>query len=176
MGKLVIVDEDKIETIMDAFGFDPEANSITLSGELPENIVMPIDKIVVTPEKERINLFADATLDHQWIHVDTEKAAVESPFKSTIAHGYLTLSMLPYMWNQIIEVNNLKMMINYGMDKMKFGQAVLSGQSIRLRTTLQTLQNLRGTAKAEIKFKIEIEGQKKPALEGVAIFLYYFEN
>jgi acyl dehydratase len=125
--------------------------------------------------QERINLFADATLDHQWIHVDTEKATVESPFKSTIAHGYLTLSMLPYMWNQIIEVNNLKMMINYGMDKMKFGQAVLSGQSIRLRTTLQSLQNLRGVAKAEIKFKIEIKDQKKPALEGIAIFLYYFE-
>ena len=53
-------------------------------------------------DQERINLFADATLDHQWIHIDTEKAAVESPFKSTIAHGYLTLSMLPYMWDQII--------------------------------------------------------------------------
>ena len=126
-------------------------------------------------DQERINLFADATLDHQWIHVDAEKAAVESPFKITIAHGYLTLSMLPYMWNQIIEVNNLKMMINYGMDKMKFGQAVLSGQSIRLRASLQNLQNLRGTAKAEVKIKIEIEGQKKAALEGTAIFLYYFE-
>ena len=57
--------------------------------------------------QERINLFADATLDHQWIHVNPEKAAVESPFKTTIAHGYLTLSMLPYLWNQIIEVNNL---------------------------------------------------------------------
>lgn len=125
--------------------------------------------------QERINLFADATLDHQWIHVDTEKAAQESPFKSTIAHGYLTLSMLPHMWDQIIEVHNLKMMINYGMEKMKFGQAVLAGQSIRLRTTLQSLQNLRGTTKAEIKFKIEIKDQKKPALEGVAIFLYYFE-
>lgn len=125
--------------------------------------------------QERINLFADATLDHQWIHVDTEKAAVESPFKSTIAHGYLTLSMLPHLWDQIIEVHNLKMMINYGMEKMKFGQAVLAGQSIRLRTTLQSLQNLRGTTKAEIKFKIEIKDQKKPALEGVAIFLYYFE-
>ena len=125
--------------------------------------------------QDRINLFADATLDHQWIHVNEEKAKAESPFKSTIAHGYLTLSMLPYMWNQIIEVNNLKMMINYGMDKMKFGQAVLSGQRIRLRTTLQSLQNLRGTAKAEIKFKIEIEDQKKPALDGVAILLYYFE-
>ena len=82
--------------------------------------------------QERINLFADATLDHQWIHVDTEKAKAESPFKSTIAHGYLTLSMLPYLWNQIIKVNNLKMMINYGIDKMKFGQPVLSGQKIRL--------------------------------------------
>ena len=68
------------------------------------------------------------------------------------------------------------MLINYGMDKMKFGQAVLSGQSIRLRASLQNLQNLRGTAKAEVKIKIEIEGQKKPALEGIAIFLYYFEN
>ena len=130
----------------------------------------------VALDQERINLFADATLDHQWIHVDAEKAAVESPFKSTIAHGYLTLSMLPYMWNQIIEVNNLKMMINYGMDKMKFGQAVLSGQRIRLRASLQTLQNLRGTTKAEIKIKIEIDGEKKAALEGIAIFLYYFEN
>ena len=80
--------------------------------------------------------------------------------------------MLPYLWNQIIEVNNLKMMINYGMDKMKF--AVLSGQSIRLVAHLQSLSNLRGVAKAEIKFAIEIQGEKKKALEGVAIFLYYF--
>ena len=100
----------------------------------------------VALDQERINLFADATLDHQWIHVDVEKAAVESPFKSTIAHGYLTMSMLAYLWNQIIEVNNLKMMINYGIDKMKFGQAVLSGQRVRLRASLHNLQNLRGTA------------------------------
>lgn len=124
--------------------------------------------------QERINLFADATLDHQWIHVDQERAKVESPFNSTIAHGYLTLSMLPYLWNQIIEVNNLKMMINYGIDKMKFGQAVLSGQSIRLVTGLHSLTNLRGVVKAEIKFAIEIQGEKKKALEGIAVFLYYF--
>ena len=124
--------------------------------------------------QERINLFADSTLDHQWIHVDTERAKTESPFKSTIAHGYLTLSMLPHLWNQIIEVNNLKMMINYGMDKMKFGQVVLSGQRIRLVASLHSLANLRGVAKAEIKFAIEIEGEKKKALEGIAIFLYYF--
>ena len=124
--------------------------------------------------QERINLFADATLDHQWIHVNPEKAAVESPFKTTIAHGYLTLSMLPYLWNQIIEVNNLKMMVNYGMDKMKFGQAVKSGESIRLVADLLSIDNLRGTVKAEIKFAIEIKDQKKKALEGVATFLYYF--
>lgn len=115
--------------------------------------------------QERINLFADATLDHQWIHIDTERAKTESP---------LTLSMLPHLWNQIIEVNNLKMMINYGMDKMKFGQAVLSGQSIRLVASLHSLANLRGVAKAEIKFAIEIQGEKKKALEGIAVFLYYF--
>lgn len=132
-----------------------------------------ISEYVQIPQ-ERIKLFADATLDHQWIHVDTERAKKESPFKSTIVHGYLTLSMLPYLWSQIIEVNNLKMMINYGIEKMKFGQAVLSGQSIRLVATLQSLANLRGVAKAEIKFAIEIEGEKKKALEGVAVFLYYF--
>ena len=124
--------------------------------------------------QERINLFADATLDHQWIHVDTERAKAESPFKSTIVHGYLTLSLLPYLWNQIIEVNNLKMMVNYGMDKMKFGQAVLSGQSVRLTADLHSLVNLRGVAKAEIKLSIEIKDQKKKALEGIATFLYYF--
>ena len=125
--------------------------------------------------QERINLFADATLDHQWIHVDTERAKVESPFKTTIAHGYLTLSMLPYLWDQIIEVHNLKMMVNYGMDKMKFGQAVKSGESIRLTADLVNIANRRGTVKAEIKFAIEIKDQKKKALEGVATFLYYFE-
>ena len=127
-------------------------------------------------DQERINMFADATLDHQWIHTDVERAQTESPFKSTIVHGYLTLSLLPYLWNQIIEVNNLKMMINYGMDKMKFGQAVLSGQSLRLTTKLQSLVNLRGAAKAEIKFTMDIKENGKKALEGVAIFIYYFNN
>ena len=84
--------------------------------------------------------------------------------------------MLPYLWGQIIEVNNLKMMINYGMEKMKFGQAVLAGQRIRLTADMQSLVNLRGVAKAEIKFAIDIEGEKKKALEGVAIFLYYFND
>ena len=124
-------------------------------------------------DQDRINAFADATLDHQWIHVDPEKAK-NGPFGQTIVHGYLTLSLLPYMWEQIIKVNNLKMMVNYGMEQMKFGQAVLSGQSVRLVAKLHSLANLRGVAKAEIKFTIEIKDQPKKALEGIAVFLYYF--
>lgn len=123
--------------------------------------------------QDRINLFADATSDHQWIHVDVEKAK-DGPFGQTIAHGYLTLSLVPHMWNQIVDVYNLKMQVNYGMDKMRFGQAVLSGQRIRLVTTLAGITNLRGICKAEIDFTIEIEGQKKPALTGICTFLYYF--
>lgn len=123
--------------------------------------------------QERINLFADATLDHQWIHVDAEKAK-NGPFGQTIVHGYLTLSLVPHLWSQIIDVRNLKMMVNYGMDKMKFGQAVLSGQQIRLTASLASIADLRGVCKAEIKFTIEIKDQKKPALIGVATFLYHF--
>ena len=125
--------------------------------------------------QERINLFADATLDHQWIHVDAEKAK-EGPFGQTIVHGYLTLSLLPYLWSQIIDVRNIKMMVNYGMDKMKFGQAVLSGQSIRLKAELADIANLRGVCKADIKFTIDIKDQKKPALTGMATFLYHFNQ
>ena len=124
--------------------------------------------------QERINLFADATLDHQWIHVDTERAKTESPFGTTIAHGYLTMSMLPYLWDQIVEVNNLERMMNYGMDKMKFAQPVLSGQHVRMVTRLQELANLRGAVKTTIKFTIEVQETGKKALEGLATFIYYF--
>ena len=124
--------------------------------------------------QDRINLFADATLDHQWIHVDEARARVESPYKSTIAHGYLTLSLLPHLWEQIIEVNNIKMLVNYGMDKMRFGQPVLTGSRVRMTAKLHAISNLRGICKTEINFKIEIEGQRKPAVEGIATFLYYF--
>ena len=128
----------------------------------------------LTVDQDRINQFADATLDHQWIHVDVERAKAESPYKSTIVHGYLTLSLLPYFWNQIIKVNNLKMLVNYGMDKMRFGHAVPVGSRLRMVTKLHEIANLRGICKASIAFKIEIEGQRKPALEGIATFLYYF--
>jgi acyl dehydratase len=126
--------------------------------------------------QERINLFADATLDHQWIHVDTERAKTESQFGTTIAHGYLTLSVLPYLWGQIVDVKNVKMLVNYGIEKMRFGQAVLSGQSVSLTTKLQSIQNLRGACKTEIKFTMNIKETGKKALDGVAVFIYYFDN
>ena len=125
--------------------------------------------------QERINMFADATLDHQWIHVDTERAAKESPYGGTIAHGYLTLSLLPYLWEQVIEVRNISMLVNYGMDKMRFGQPVKTGSRVRLVASLDSIENLRGICKTGVKFRIEIEGQRKPALDGVATFLYYFK-
>lgn len=126
-------------------------------------------------DQERINRFADATLDHQWIHVDAERARQESPYQSTIAHGYLTLALLPHLWNEIVEVNNLKMMVNYGMDKMRFGTPVVTGSRIRLSAKLNKIENLRGICKVRIGFAIDIEGQRKPALTGEAQFLYYFK-
>ena len=126
--------------------------------------------------QERINLFADATDDHQWIHVDQEKAKAESPFGQTIAHGYLTLGMSPCVWNSIIQVNNRERMINDGVKEMRSAQPVLSGQSIRLRVMLKEIQNLRGAIKTDVKFVIEIKESGKKALEGIATFVYYFKK
>jgi acyl dehydratase len=126
--------------------------------------------------QERINQFADATDDHQWIHVDEEKCKAESPFGQTIAHGYLTLSMIPLMWNQIIEVNNLERMMNYGMKEMRFGQPVLSGQSIRMKVYMDEIMNLRGAIKTNVKFVVEIKENGKKAVEGIATFIYYFKK
>lgn len=126
--------------------------------------------------QDRINKFADATNDHQWIHVDQERAKEESPYHTTIAHGYLTLSILPYLWQQIIQVNNISMMVNYGMDKMRFGQPVKSGDFVRLSATLKSVCNLRGITKVEVSFVLNIRDQKKFAVEGIATFLYYFKK
>lgn len=130
----------------------------------------------ITITQEQINSFADATLDHQWIHVDVERAKNESPFKSTIAHGYLTLSVLPYLWGEIAQVNNVKSLINYGMEKLKFNQSVVVGSEIRLRVKLLSLVNLRGVAKAEMKTVMEIKDCPKSAFEAVVVFLYHFEE
>ena len=125
--------------------------------------------------QEQINKFADATLDYQWIHTNPERAKTESKFKTTIAHGYLTVSVMPYLWEQIADFQNIKMMVNYGIEKLKFNQPVLVNDEIRMIAKLISVKNLRGTTKAELKIVLEIKGQKKPALETNIIFLYIFE-
>lgn len=126
--------------------------------------------------QEQINLFADATLDHQWIHVDAEKAKKESPFGNTIAHGYLTLSILPHLWNQIVDVQNLKLQVNYGIEKLKFNQPVIVNNRVRLHAKVINAVNLRGVCRANIGVKLEIEGNKKPAYEAEIVFLYHFND
>lgn len=129
----------------------------------------------VTITQDQINKFADATMDHQWIHIDPERAAVESPFNKTIAHGYLTLSMLTYLWFSIVDIRNVKMVVNYGLDKLRFNQPVIVDSRIRSRVTLESITNLRGIAKVQVKIVVEIEGNRKPAYDCLATFLYHFE-
>lgn len=125
--------------------------------------------------QQQIDQFADATLDHQWIHVDEARAKKESPYGATIAHGYLSISVLPYLWDQIIEVNNITMLVNYGIETLKFGQPVVVESEVRIKTVLKSLINLRGTAKAEVEVVMEIRDSKKPAYKGVVVFLYQFK-
>ena len=127
-----------------------------------------------TIDQEQINRFADATLDHQWIHVDKEKAEKEGPFKTTIAHGYLTLSLIPYLWKQIADVRNIKMEINYGIENFKFGQAVLVDNEVQLKAKLNSIINLRGVTKVVIEATLVIKDQPKPAYVGNVVFLYHF--
>jgi acyl dehydratase len=124
--------------------------------------------------QERINQFANATLDHQWIHTDPDRAALESPFKSTIAHGYLALAIVPHLWDQIAQINNVKMLINYGIEDLRFNQPVVVNSEVRLRVFLKSLINLRGVTKAELNIELEIKDNKKPAFTATLIFLYHF--
>jgi acyl dehydratase len=130
----------------------------------------------ITITQEQINKFAEATLDFQWIHTDPERAAIESPFKTTIAHGYLTLSMLTYLWFNVVDVRNVKMVVNYGIENLKFQQPVLVNDRIRATVSLADIKNLRGVTKVQVKIVVDIEGQKKPAYETLANFLYHFES
>jgi len=129
-----------------------------------------------TITQQQINQFAEATIDHQWIHTDEERAKTESPFKATIAHGYLTVSLLPYFWHQIADVRNLKMQINYSIENIRFAQPVLVNTRVRLIAKLNAIVNLRGITKATIGVVMEIEDGKKPAYTGEVVFLYHFNN
>ena len=130
------------------------------------------DYIIIT--QAQINQFADATLDHQWIHTDPVRAVTEGQFKSTIAHGYLTLSLVPHLWNQIAVVNNITMLVNYGIENLRFNQPVLVDQEVRLRVTLKAITNLRGIAKTEMQVTLDIKDNPKPAFTATIVFLYHF--
>ena len=127
-----------------------------------------------TIDQTTINKFADATGDHQWIHVDVERAKKESPYKTTIAHGYLTISLLPSLISQIFEARNTKMLINYGIEDFRFAQAVPAGTEVNLNASVKEVKNLRGTLRVKINVRLQIKGSNRPAFTGVIVFLYHY--
>jgi acyl dehydratase len=123
--------------------------------------------------QERVNTFADATGDHQWIHVDPERATAESPFGGPIAHGYLTLSLGPVLMPQILRVNGTRMGVNYGCGKVRFPSPVPVGSNLRLGAHLDAVDDLGGGwAQISMTFTFEVEGADKPACVAEIIFRY----
>jgi acyl dehydratase len=122
--------------------------------------------------QERVNTFADATGDHQWIHVDPERAA-SGPYGTTIAHGYLTLSLLPVLGSEIFTVEGLKMRINYGSNKVRFPAPVPVGSKIRAGVTVTSVDRTAKGANLVVSYTVEVEGGDKPALiaETVAVLV-----
>ncbi len=123
-------------------------------------------------EQKHIDLFADATGDHQWIHVDHEMAK-QGPFGQTIAHGYLSLSLLPMLMSQVMSVSGAKMGINYGTDKVRFTNPVPSGSNVRLKAKLIDAQPKGDGILYKVAVEIEIEGQAKPAMIGEVLYLVF---
>ncbi len=123
--------------------------------------------------QERINLFAEATEDRQWIHTDPERAGRESPFKTTIAHGFLTLSLLSHLAMQSMKVNGVRMGINYGLNKVRFVSPVPVGARIRGRFTLAALEEISGGLQATWNATVEREGSDKPACVAEWLVRYY---
>ena len=116
----------------------------------------------ITITQERINQFAEATGDHQWIHIDAERAKT-SPFGTTIAHGFLTLSLIPCFSEPSIKVKSIKMGVNYGLNKVRFTNPVKVNSRVRGRFTLKAFDAIEGGAQLTMTVLIEIEGQEKPA-------------
>jgi len=124
--------------------------------------------------QSRINDFADATEDHQWIHIDVERAKTDSPFHSTIAHGFLTLSMLPHLAAQAFKVEgDFKMGINYGLNRLRFVSPAPAGSRVRARFTLQQVEDVAGGVQLTWSVTVEIEGGSKPALVAEWLVRYY---
>ncbi|KQU56698.1 dehydratase [Rhodococcus sp. Leaf278] len=121
--------------------------------------------------QQRIDTFADATDDHQWIHVDPERAKAESPFGETIAHGYLTLSLIIPMWEELLVVDSVTTKINYGLNKVRFTNPVPAGGRVRLAATLKSCEELpKGGAQLTVAATIELEGSERPAVVVEAVY------
>jgi len=127
-------------------------------------------------DQERINQFAEATGDFQWIHLDRDRAKKESPFGTTIAHGYLTLSLLPPLLAQIVETRNSRLTVNYGVENLRFGQPVPAGGQVRLRADVREVKNLRGITRVKVGVIMELKGGDKPVFTGAVLLLYHFNS
>jgi acyl dehydratase len=122
--------------------------------------------------QEQVNLFADATGDHQWIHVDIERAKA-GPFGGPIAHGYLTLSLAPPLLEEIVHVTGVAMSINYGLNKLRFPSPVPVGAKVRAGATLAALEEVTGGVQCALAVTFEIEGGTKPVCVAEILFRYY---
>ena len=122
--------------------------------------------------QEQVNLFADATGDHQWIHVDVERAK-QGPFGGPIAHGYLTLSLAPVLIGEIVRVEGISMGVNYGCNKVRFPSPVPVGSKVRLGASLVSVEDVAGGAQATVALTFEVEGKDKPACVAEAVYRYY---
>jgi acyl dehydratase len=127
----------------------------------------------VTITQEQVNLFAEATGDHQWIHVDPERAKKESPFGGPIAHGYLTLSLLPMLMPQIVEITGFRMGVNYGSDKVRFPSPVPVGSRVRAGATLDSVTPFDGGITMVVTVTVETEGGSKPAMVATTVSRRY---
>jgi acyl dehydratase len=123
--------------------------------------------------QERINQFADATGDHQWIHVDIERAKRESPFGGPIAHGYLTLSLAPFFVPQIVQVEGFKMGVNYGAEKVRFPSPVPAGAKLRGGATLDAVDDIPGGVQVQMTITLECEGATKPSCVATVVYRWY---
>jgi acyl dehydratase len=122
--------------------------------------------------QEQVNQFADATGDHQWIHVDPERAKA-GPFGGPIAHGYLTLSLAPYLLPKVMRVDGFAMGVNYGLNKLRFPSPVPVGGKVRLGATIADVEEIPGGAQVTIDMTFEVEGKDKPACVAQAVYRYY---
>ena len=123
--------------------------------------------------QERINTFADATDDHQWIHVDPARAATESPFKTTIAHGFLTLSLVPMLVRRAMKITNVRMAVNYGSNRLRFVAPVPSGSRVRGRFTVGAVEEIGGGVQVTWNLTIERDGGDKPCVVAEWLVRYY---